>query len=54
MKNLFPVIFISMGIVFVLVAVYRVESKVDKLHSKVDAIAMFLNLDSNSDKEEIK
>lgn len=49
MSNLFQNIFLSISIIFVLVAVMRVESKVEKLHSRIDKIEMFLNLDLNAD-----
>jgi hypothetical protein len=48
MNKFFQFIFILFGLVFVS-DMHSVKSKVEKLHSKLDAIAMFLSLDTNAD-----
>ena len=54
MNKFFQFIFILFGIIFVLKNSMSLDKRLEELESKIDKIEMFLNLDLNSDEEEIK
>lgn len=54
MNKFFQFIFILFGIIFVLNNSMSLDKRLAELESKIDKITMFLNLDSNTDEEEIK